>query len=103
MADIEEVGARRGGMIDREMEVTELGALLRRRGPVLALLHGRRRVGKTFLLNHVWPDAQTFYYVASDATTELNRRELLAELGRWLGEELKPEDFGTWRTIFRLL
>lgn len=93
----------RGGMIDREMEAADLGGLLQRRGPVLALLHGRRRVGKTFLLNHIWPDSQTFYYVASDATAELNRLELLAELGRWLGRELRPEDYGSWRTIFRLL
>src|SRR6185503_13805506 len=72
-------------MVDREREAAELAGLLRRRGPVLALLHGRRRVGKTFLLNHIWPEEQTFYFVASDATGELNRLELLAELGRWLG------------------
>jgi hypothetical protein len=90
-------------MVDREREAAELTGLLGRRGPVLALLHGRRRVGKTFLLNHVWPEQQTFYFVASDATSELNRVELLAELSRWLGQELKPEDYGSWRTIFRLL
>lgn len=90
-------------MIDREAEVRELTALMDHPGPVLALLYGRRRVGKTFLLNHVWPEAQTFYYVASDATPELNRRELLSELGRWSGEELHPEDYPTWRTVFRKL
>jgi len=93
----------RAGMVDRDVEAAELAGLLRRRGPVLALLYGRRRVGKTFLINHVWPDAQTFYYVASDATTEFNRRDLLSELGRWLGTELNPDDYPTWRTIFRLL
>ncbi|HVG44066.1 MAG TPA: ATP-binding protein [Longimicrobium sp.] len=97
------VAAPRAGMIDRETETAELTGLLRRRGPMLALLYGRRRVGKTFLINHVWPDAQTFYYAASDATTEFNRRDLLAELARWLGEELNPDDYPTWRTIFRLL
>lgn len=90
-------------MIDREVESAELGALMTQPGPVLALLYGRRRVGKTFLVNHVWPEAQTFYYVASDATGELNRRELLAELSRWSGEALSPEDFPTWRTVFRHL
>jgi hypothetical protein len=70
---------------------------------VLALLYGRRRVGKTFLINHVWPDAQTFYYAASDTTTELNRRELVGELSRWLDEELRAEDYPTWRTVFRFL
>ena len=62
-------------MIDREVESAELGALMARPGPVMALLYGRRRVGKTFLVNHVWPEAQTFYYVASDATGELNRSD----------------------------
>lgn len=90
-------------MVDRDKESAALASLLERRGPVLALLHGRRRVGKTFLLNHIWPEAQTFYYVASDATSELNRLELLSELGRWLGQELNPEDYNSWRTIFRLL
>lgn len=90
-------------MIDRETETAELSGLMARPGPVMALLYGRRRVGKTFLVNHVWPEAQTFYYVASDATGELNRRELLAELSRWSGDQLQPEDFPTWRTVFRHL
>ena len=99
----EETNASRADMIDREVEAAELAGLLRRRGPVLALLYGRRRVGKTFLINHVWPDAQTFYYAASDTTTELNRRELVGELSRWLGAELHAEDYPTWRTVFRFL
>lgn len=70
---------------------------------MLALLYGRRRVGKTYLVNNVWPESQTFYFVAADATAELNRRELLVELGRWSGRELDPRDYPTWRTIFRLL
>lgn len=98
-----EIVRRPEPMVDREREAAELAGLLQRRGPVLALLHGRRRVGKTFLLNHIWPEQQTFYFVASDATNELNRLELLAELGRWLGQELRPEDYGSWRAIFRLL
>jgi AAA+ ATPase superfamily predicted ATPase len=94
-------GVEGGSVIDREMERNELVALLERPGPVLALLYGRRRVGKTFLLNHTWDESHTFYFVASDATPELNRRDLLAELGRWSGETLTPEDYPTWRTIFR--
>lgn len=90
-------------MIDRKIEKQELAGLLDQRGPVLALLYGRRRVGKTYLLNHVWSEEQTFYFVASEATPELNRRELVAELGRWSEQDLQVEDFPTWRTIFRHL
>lgn len=90
-------------LIDREAEVRELRALLRAPGPRLALLYGRRRVGKTFLLNRVWPGRRTFYYTAADTTQTLNRRQLVEDAGRWLGRSLGPEDYPTWRTVFRLL
>jgi len=89
--------------VDREDELRELRALARAPGPRLALVYGRRRVGKTFLLNHVWDQQERFYFLAADTTPEQNRRELLRELGAWSDRELKPEDYPTWRTVFRLL
>jgi len=38
--------------VDRERELAELRALADRGEPALALLYGRRRVGKTYLLDH---------------------------------------------------
>jgi AAA+ ATPase superfamily predicted ATPase len=57
-------------IVDREREQQELRELLQGHAPQLALLYGRRRVGKTHLLTHVWPVEQTFYWTAS-ATTSL--------------------------------
>lgn len=90
-------------LVDREQEQMELQALLERGRPALALLTGRRRVGKTFLLAHAWPPGQLFLFTAARTTPELNRRQLLHDLAAWTGEELVPEDYPTWRTVFRLL
>ncbi len=89
--------------VDRDAPRDALRELLTRPGPSLALVYGRRRVGKTFLLSHTWPDSQTFYFVAADTTAAVNRVELLDAVARHFNLELDPADFPTWRTVFRLL
>lgn len=90
-------------MIDREREREELADLLAHGEPRLILLYGRRRVGKTYLLTNVWPAGQTLYFTAANTTPAQNRLALVAEVSRWSGQALDPEDFPTWRTVFRLL
>lgn len=90
-------------LVDRELEAAELRALLSAGAPKLALLTGRRRVGKTWLLTHIWPPNQYFLFTASRTSPELNRRQLLADLERFTGQDLPAEDFPTWRTVFNLL
>lgn len=90
-------------MIDREMERTDLGALLARGTPQLALLYGRRRVGKTYLLNHIWRAEQVFYFTAAETTDPQNRETLVRDLADWLDEDLRPQDYPTWRSAFKLL
>lgn len=90
--------------VDRERELRELRALVERREPALALLYGRRRVGKTYLLDHAWQGQRSFYFLAGETTAERNRRELLGELAPMLPE---PSDadaalFPSWRHVFRL-
>ncbi len=89
--------------IDREQELRELRALLEEGTPQLALLYGRRRVGKTFLLNHAWPPERTFYWTASETTSAQNREQLIRDLSEWSRQPLDPRDYPTWRTVFRLL
>jgi AAA+ ATPase superfamily predicted ATPase len=89
--------------VDRETERAQLRALLDRPGPSLALVYGRRRVGKTYLLTHTWPEEQTFYFVAAEGTSALNRRELIQAVARRFSLQLDPADYPTWRTVFRLL
>jgi len=90
-------------LIDRNRERAELAELCRRGRPALALLTGRRRVGKTYLLANAWPAEELFLYTAAQTTPELNRRQLVQDLARWSGEELREEDYPTWRTAFRLI
>jgi AAA+ ATPase superfamily predicted ATPase len=90
-------------LVDREQERAELAGLLGRGRPTLALLTGRRRVGKTYLLANAWPARDLFLYTAARTTPELNRRQLLHDLAGWSGEQLHTADYPTWRTVFRLL
>ena len=90
-------------LIDRTAEVAALRTLAKRRKPALALLYGRRRVGKTFLLDHAWPKSQrVFYFLAADTTPDQNRVELLQELARWAARPLDSNDYRSWRNVFRL-
>lgn len=91
--------------VNREREITELRALASRGEPALALLYGRRRVGKTYLLDHAWPDRRVFYFLAGATTLEANRRELLRELASFVTDpsDADPQERPTWRSVFRLL
>jgi len=90
-------------LIDREHEQQELRELLQSRSPQLALLYGRRRLGKTHLLTHVLPAQETFYWTASATTSAQNREQLIRDIASWTEESLDSKDYPTWRTIFRLL
>jgi len=90
-------------IIDREEEVARLRQLADSGELKLGLLYGRRRVGKTYLLTHLWDPKRAFYFTASATTPELNRRALIEEAASWCGEDLRPEDNPTWRNVFRTL
>lgn len=89
-------------IVDREREQQRLRELAAEGEPRMALVYGRRRVGKTYLLTHLWGD-RAFYFTASTVTPEQNRRQLIAQVSDWTGREHRPEDYPTWRTVFRLL
>ncbi|HEY0777215.1 MAG TPA: DUF234 domain-containing protein [Gemmatirosa sp.] len=90
-------------VVDREAERRELVALASAPGPRLALLTGRRRVGKTYLLAHAWAPRRVFLFTAARTTPEVNRSQLVADLAAWSGEPLASEDYPTWRAVFRLV
>lgn len=90
-------------LVDRETETAELRALADSGERKLALLYGRRRVGKTFLLTRLWESERAFYFTASATSPEINRRVLIEEAARWSGEDLRTEDYPTWRMVFRAL
>lgn len=91
-------------LIDRDDERAALRDLAATGRKQLAVLYGRRQVGKTYLLTHLWgEDRRPFYFVAAAQTADLNRQDLVRELASWSGQPLRLEDFPTWRTVFREL
>ena len=94
-------------LIDRMEERQALRQLLGRprgrAGAEMALVTGRRRVGKTFLLSHTWPADQTFHFVAAEGTSTVNRRELIQAVNQRFGLALDPGDYPNWRTVFKML
>ncbi|MFQ5680339.1 MAG: ATP-binding protein [Gemmatimonadota bacterium] len=90
-------------IVDREAEGARLRELADSGVPRLALVYGRRRIGKTYLLSNLWDRRRVFYFTASVTTPEQNRRHLIREAARWSNSELRPEDYPTWRTAFGML
>ena len=90
-------------LIDREYEAEVLHRLADSGRPALALVRGRRRVGKTFLLSQLWDSRRALYFVASATAPEINRQALVRTAAQWAGVELRPEDHPTWRLVFRSL
>lgn len=90
-------------LIAREVEATELRELAGSPTRHLALLCGRRGLGKTYLLTALGDRTQVFYFTASATSPEINRRALIEEAARWSGGELRAEDHPTWRAVFRAL
>jgi hypothetical protein len=90
-------------VVDRKPEQHRLRELLASGQQKLALVYGRRRVGKTHLLRHAWDGHASFYFTAAETTAAQNREALIAALAEWSGETLHPEDYPTWRSVFRLL
>ena len=91
-------------LIDRREERDRLAALLTAGTPQLVLMYGRRRVGKTFLLGHAFgKDTRQFAFTAADTTTGQNRTALLQAMREFTGTAFAPEDFQSWRNVFRQL
>ncbi len=90
-------------LIDREPEKAILEGMLAAGTHQLALVYGRRRVGKTYLLNNVWPEGRVFYFTAAETTEAQNRATLVQDLAAWTGETLNADDYPSWRAVFRLL
>ncbi len=70
--------------LDRVDERARLHALIAGRAGALAVLYGRRRLGKSRLLREVLPAGRSVYYMADDRESVLQRAALAAEIARIL-------------------
>ena len=84
--------------IDRENERSRLTRAFSRREGSFCCLYGRRRCGKSRLLQEVLPDNSSVYYVGDEREPSLQRASLAASIATVLPgfDEVKYAD---WRTL----
>lgn len=81
--------------IGRERELTELNELYREDKFQMFVLYGRRRVGKTTLLNEFCRDKKTIFYSAEQSNRKLNLDKFSERVFEYYGEKtLQP--FSSW-------
>jgi len=97
-------------LIGRATELAELTAAWNRAttgSPELAVVWGRRRVGKTYLLSHFARDKRAVYFTATRQDTDERQLHRFAEALRdQLGDdvrELAPPTFPTWEAALRFV
>lgn len=96
-------------LINREQELARLQASYEdaaRDQPQLAVMWGRRRVGKTFLLSHFVRDKRVVFHAATQQAEGVELRRLHEEVSRALGAEtadLTGGTFSSWEAGLRFL
>jgi AAA+ ATPase superfamily predicted ATPase len=88
-------------LIDREEETAFLEEAYAQSKSQFIILYGRRRVGKTYLLQHFMRNKKHAYYLC----TKGNEAEQIRLLSRMIGESfndtaLMLSSFSEWRTLF---
>ena len=93
------------GLVNRERELAKLEQLWQRPGPALMLLYGRRRVGKTYLLQQLLASRPGVYFLAAESSSGENLGEFLGQVRQAFPErtDITIESYPTWRVALRLL
>ena len=90
--------------VNRKSELAQLQSLHNRAGADLAVVYGRRRLGKTALLREFSKDKPHCYYMASRAGEKLQINAMGKALATMLREPiLENIDFTQWDELFELL
>ena len=88
-------------IIDRAFELRSLREQRAKNEAGLAIVYGRRRVGKTFLLSRFLEEAPGIYFLAGRRDLSGNLREFQRLSGEYLGDELFGKiEFGSWSEMF---
>lgn len=85
--------------LNRSEELDRLRKLLARRQGGLAVLYGRRRCGKSRLIQEALSPRDSVYYVADDRESSLQRAAAAAEIGRKL-EGFDRVTYPDWDSFF---
>jgi AAA+ ATPase superfamily predicted ATPase len=100
--------------IDREREMEFLNEFHARKGAQMVILYGRRRTGKTRLLQEFLRDKDGFYFMAVETSLQANLKKLQEKMGLYLkdqsfnklnigGFEELFEEFFKWNEKKRIL
>jgi len=88
--------------IGREKELSALNKMYARDSFQMAVVYGRRRVGKTSLLNEFIKDKTALYFPAEEVNESLN----LEKFSKILGKEIEIENFPrveNWNDLFSII
>ncbi|WEV66622.1 ATP-binding protein [Bifidobacterium sp. ESL0764] len=88
--------------IGRESELNALENMYESSKFEMMVVYGRRRVGKTSLIDEFTKDKKTLYFTASPKSTKLNLEVFSRDFFSFIGEPL-PVPFPDWSTAFRFL
>lgn len=84
--------------LDRHAEITKLKGTLGRSGPALVVLYGRRRCGKSTLLQQVLREGDV-YYVADQQESPLQIQALAAQIGKSI-PAFAEATYAGWPALF---
>ncbi|MDX9916604.1 MAG: ATP-binding protein [Gudongella sp.] len=88
--------------LGREKELESLENMYKKKGFQMAVVYGRRRIGKTSLLNEFIKDKNSLYLPAEEVNDSLN----LQKFSRILGEKLGIKNFPSvddWNSLFAII
>lgn len=88
--------------LGREKELNSLEKMYNKKGFQMAVVYGRRRIGKTFLLTEFVKDKNSLYLPAEEVNDMLN----LQKFSRILGEKMEITNFPSvenWNNFFNLI
>ena len=88
--------------LGREKELNSLEKMYNKKGFQMAVVYGRRRIGKTFLLTEFVKDKNSLYLPAEEVNDMLN----LQKFSRILGEKMGITNFPSvenWNNFFNLI
>ena len=86
--------------VGREHELNVMQRLYDRQGFEMVVLYGRRRVGKTSLIEEFTADKRTLFFTALQQSDLLNLRGFSAAIAEFYGQPAETPAFATWQQAF---
>ena len=90
--------------VDRVSEIETLNNEYRKEEATFVVLYGRRRVGKTALINHFCEDKRTIYFLATEENESENRNAFKNLVAETFNNDLLAESsLNSWDPIFKVV